>query len=1346
MQNNSESDSSEDEDAAAASKAAAATAAAKKKKKQRAKKAPKATSKVTPKASGRKSKTPKASTGRRTKAQAESFVASADESDLFNALLSGAPAEEIGTWIARYDQDQHGASAELLTFVVRCCGSKETVRRKMLDNVQNACTDISDKFGSDDTNADGYPLMEKAGKVKDKGFGKKLDKFVVALVEACEAEVLHDDFLMKTVSSWTTAFSTSPVRAFRHTCTHLALKLGECYIKVHSACENEQKAAERQLETESKKSKGKKARSKKAEALEQRLNEVQESMENLWELVEGIYSGVSTHRYRDVSYVIRQLACESLGAYVCLAPSKMMDDKYLKYIGWLLNDKDASVRRTAVDALQKILSLPDAAETLDLFINRFRGRVVNMAEDQHPGVVASALELMVTFAAMDKLEAEEIENMQELIFSEDAQVRKAAGKLLHATLVETDIPAIVAEEALDNHEVADGATASPALILKYLANVGINRAPLYTGIRAKHIVDALWPHTDAIKDWSAYHELFEQATVEYDSEQAGTGTAMTTSDEAMLFKIFAAAAQRACGTLEMVGSRRITPSRATEDARADISRFFVAKMPELFAKFGSDTANATCLMQVAQLLELKEYTESRVIKQLDLLLKHVTDGVLKSSDLELIDASMTVLANFAAQVDSPLHAQAVSARETLGENLITRLTKAVTKGVPEEAGVDEDEDEDDEGAGGTGANGKGDGKGREASLGAMAPDAYQLAVTLDRLNALVKTCPLTDHEIIEPVQQVLNAGVDNDINDWILIPAMQLMVPTFAWHMMHNAAEGDADSILSLTSARDDFIAQLDKLLTAGKAAVQEQAYYSIIDTATLFDVVIVDAENEALHPLALFLDDGVQENLLAYVEETHLDDDDEEDEEEEARKMASAKKRDRKRDGDFSSSPSKSKSSRHDDDDDNDDDDLDAEEDVHPALTPLEVAKVLKDEDKHSVQKNALAAFCRMVAYGAINASFLANLLPYYLVSDTHTDLIKATIGKLRERDYKDTCKAVMRGLQEMFENEMEAGEEADLVPIKDIAHRIALTFGLAVKTDDVRRAIILIHRDGIDFALKGTPLGKNGPSANIDFLEIVKEFTIKLTKQDKTGNKGIAAYLDEQIRGYGFKPRRTADEWSAHKLFLDNLEKTQKAGGAGGATPATNGRSAKGGSKGSKRKSSLSASFADTRKRLTLDDEVEDDIEEDDEVAAEEDDDEAGENFSQQSWIGGKSKRSGGGRANRSYATLNVKGGQGSSRGGGAAAAAASDLDSESDAASAMGDSDDDGFDVASPADISRINNVSIDMSPMSRVKMMRASRKSPRKKTPLFDKDMFAEEPAAKDDSDSESSDDDDLKKVL
>ena len=79
-------------------------------------------------------------------------MASADESDLFNALLSGAPAEEVGNWIARYEDDQHAASAELLTLIVRCCGSQDVVKRKMLDNVQKACTDISDKYSKDKAN------------------------------------------------------------------------------------------------------------------------------------------------------------------------------------------------------------------------------------------------------------------------------------------------------------------------------------------------------------------------------------------------------------------------------------------------------------------------------------------------------------------------------------------------------------------------------------------------------------------------------------------------------------------------------------------------------------------------------------------------------------------------------------------------------------------------------------------------------------------------------------------------------------------------------------------------------------------------------------------------------------------------------------------------------------------------------------------------------------------------------------------------------------------------------------------------------------------------------------------
>lgn len=45
------------------------------------------------------------------------------------------------------------------------------------------------------------------------------------------------------------------------------------------------------------------------------------------------------HRYRDVDPEIRMSCIRSLGIWILSYPSLFLQDLYLKYLGWTLNDK-----------------------------------------------------------------------------------------------------------------------------------------------------------------------------------------------------------------------------------------------------------------------------------------------------------------------------------------------------------------------------------------------------------------------------------------------------------------------------------------------------------------------------------------------------------------------------------------------------------------------------------------------------------------------------------------------------------------------------------------------------------------------------------------------------------------------------------------------------------------------------------------------------------------------------------------------------------------------------------------------------------------------------------------------
>lgn len=54
------------------------------------------------------------------------------------------------------------------------------------------------------------------------------------------------------------------------------------------------------------------------------------------------------HRYRDIDPDIRMSCIQSLGAWIVSYPSLFLQDLYLKYLGWTLNDKVSCIYSVSI--------------------------------------------------------------------------------------------------------------------------------------------------------------------------------------------------------------------------------------------------------------------------------------------------------------------------------------------------------------------------------------------------------------------------------------------------------------------------------------------------------------------------------------------------------------------------------------------------------------------------------------------------------------------------------------------------------------------------------------------------------------------------------------------------------------------------------------------------------------------------------------------------------------------------------------------------------------------------------------------------------------------------------------
>uniref|UniRef100_A0A4W4HJ05 SCD domain-containing protein n=1 Tax=Electrophorus electricus TaxID=8005 RepID=A0A4W4HJ05_ELEEL len=92
---------------------------------------------------------------------------------------------------------------------------------------------------------------------------------------------------------------------------------------------------------------------------------------------------------------IRVICMKEMGVWLRENPTSFLNDGHLKYMGWMLNDKQASVRLQCVLALQKLYAERSFISRLELFTSRFKERMLNMVMDKDPDVAVEAVKLLL---------------------------------------------------------------------------------------------------------------------------------------------------------------------------------------------------------------------------------------------------------------------------------------------------------------------------------------------------------------------------------------------------------------------------------------------------------------------------------------------------------------------------------------------------------------------------------------------------------------------------------------------------------------------------------------------------------------------------------------------------------------------------------------------------------------------------------------------------------------------------------------------------------------------------------------------------------------------------------------
>uniref|UniRef100_A0AAQ5YSD4 Cohesin subunit SA n=1 Tax=Amphiprion ocellaris TaxID=80972 RepID=A0AAQ5YSD4_AMPOC len=124
--------------------------------------------------------------------------------------------------------------------------------------------------------------------------------------------------------------------------------------------------------------------------------------------------------------------------------------------------------------------------------------------------------------------------------------------------------------------------------------------------------------------------------------------------------------------------------------------------------------------------------------------------------------------------------------------------------------------------------------------------------------------------------------------------------------------------------------------------------------------------------------------------------------------------------------------------------------------------------------------------------------------------DIIKETVSKSKLIDPILSAETVCLCLQQLFSEMLtDNRSREDLPEIRDLAKRLAMSFGINLHR--VRKPLLALHMNGICFAFRDSPEGEE-QHLNVDFLEILSEFSFKLLQQDRT-QLGLLCYYSIKL-----------------------------------------------------------------------------------------------------------------------------------------------------------------------------------------------------------------------------------------
>uniref|UniRef100_A0A7N4NJ40 Cohesin subunit SA n=1 Tax=Sarcophilus harrisii TaxID=9305 RepID=A0A7N4NJ40_SARHA len=542
---------------------------------------------------------------------------------LFEVVSLGKRAMQsvVDDWIEAYKEDRDLALLDLINFFIQCSGCQGMVTAEMYQSLHSSdiLKKMIEKFDEDE----GYPLVKPGPHWKK--FKANFCEFTAVLIQQCQYSILYDGYLMNTITSLLSGLTGSVVRAFRHTSTLAAMKLVTALVSVIQNLDVSIHNAQQLYEVE-------KNRTPEGETgprldeLDRKRKECQQKPVEIENMMNALFKGTFVQRYRDVIPEIRIVCIEEMGSWLKLYPNMFLNDSYLKYVGWMLYDKQAEVRLKCLQGLRGLYEHKELIFKMGLFNTRFKSRIVSMTTDKEPEVAVEAMKL-------NTVSSEECEAMYHFVYATYRPLAVVAGELLCKRLF--CLPS--GEEEPPNAKKKNKFVYSLRRLKKlitFFLNHGFHKHVTY-------LVDSLWDWEDGLlRDWECLTNLLRDKPMRKEE-------AFTDAQESVLVEIIAAAVRQTAEGHPPVGrgSRKTLTAKERKTQMEECARMterFIIVLPELLAKYSSDTEKVTNFLQIPQYYNLNVYVAGRLEQYLDALLTEMKELVHRHTDLNVLEACSKV--------------------------------------------------------------------------------------------------------------------------------------------------------------------------------------------------------------------------------------------------------------------------------------------------------------------------------------------------------------------------------------------------------------------------------------------------------------------------------------------------------------------------------------------------------------------------------------------------------------------------------------------------------------------------------------------------------------------------------